>query len=82
MLERILLQGHDANIYVQAIKNTLPDLVEKDPLLASRLFDVPTEGYLGSRIDSVYSPIVIQEQRDALIYTLARALAPSAKRLI
>ena len=74
LLERILLQGHDANIYVQAIKNTLPDLVEKDPLLASRLFDVPTEGYLGSRIDSDYSPIVIQEQRDALIYTLARAL--------
>ncbi len=50
LLERILLNGHDAHIYIQAIKNTLPDLVEQDPLLASRLFDVPSEGYLGSRI--------------------------------
>ena len=74
LLERILLQGHDAHVYIQAIKNTLPSLVEKDPLLASRLFDVPTEGYLGSRIDCEYHPEVIQEQRDALVNTLAREL--------
>ncbi len=35
--------------------------------LASRLFDVPTEGYLGSRIDTDYNPAKIQEQREALI---------------
>ena len=67
LLERILLNGHDAHIYIQAIKNTLPDLVEQDPLLASRLFDVPSEGYLGSRIDTDYEPAKIQEQRNALI---------------
>ncbi len=33
LLERILLNGHDADIYVQAIQNTLPALVERDPLL-------------------------------------------------
>ena len=60
LLERILLNGHDAHIYIQAIKNTLPDLVEQDPLLASRLFDVPSEGYLGSRIDTDYEPAKIQ----------------------
>ena len=43
LLERILLNGHEAHVYIAAIKNTLPQLVEKDPLLASRLFDVPTE---------------------------------------
>ncbi|WP_180102686.1 aminopeptidase N [Acinetobacter sp. YH12126] len=74
LLERILLNGHDADIYVQAIQNTLPTLVERDPLLASRLFDVPTEGYLGSRIDTDYSPAQVQEQREALLSRVAREL--------
>ncbi|MEC8055903.1 MAG: aminopeptidase N, partial [Pseudomonadota bacterium] len=34
LLERILLKDHDVQLYIQAIKNTLPDLVRKDPLLA------------------------------------------------
>lgn len=79
LLERILLNGHDAHIYIQAIKNTLPDLVEQDPLLASRLFDVPSEGYLGSRIDTDYEPAKIQEQRNALIGKLARELGAFCK---
>lgn len=79
LLERILLNGHDAQIYIQAIKNTLPDLVEQDPLLASRLFDVPSEGYLGSRIDTDYEPAKIQEQRNALIEKLARELGEFCK---
>lgn len=79
LLERILLNGHDAHIYIQAIKNTLPDLVEQDPLLASRLFDVPSEGYLGSRIDTDYEPAKIQEQRNALVEKLARELGEFCK---
>ena len=79
LLERILLNGHDAHIYIQAIKNTLPDLVEQDPLLTSRLFDVPSEGYLGSRIDTDYEPAKIQEQRNALIEKLARELGDFCK---
>lgn len=79
LLERILLNGHEAHVYIAAIKNTLPQLVEKDPLLASRLFDVPTEGYLGSRIDQDYSPVTIQEQRNALLNTLARELGSFCK---
>ena len=79
LLERILLNGHDAHIYIQAIKNTLPDLFEQDPLLASRLFDVPSEGYLGSRIDTDYEPAKIQEQRNALIEKLARELGEFCK---
>lgn len=79
LLERILLNGHDAHIYIQAIKNTLPDIVEQDPLLASRLFDVPSEGYLGSRIDTDYEPAKIQEQRNALVEKLARELGEFCK---
>ncbi|QBQ15968.1 aminopeptidase N [Acinetobacter haemolyticus] len=74
LLERILLEDHKADTYIDAIKNTLPDLVNKDPLLASRLFDVPSENYLGSRIDQDYEPELIREKREAVLDRLAREL--------
>ena len=79
LLERILLNGHDAQVYVKAIKQTLPLVIAKDPLLASRLFDVPSEGYLASRIDTDYNPIVVKETRDALLNKLANELGNFAK---
>ena len=74
LLERILLEEHKVDAYIQAIKNTLPELVNKDPLLASRLFDVPSENYLGSRIDQDYEPELIREKREAVLDRLARDL--------
>ena len=74
LLERILLEDHKVDAYIQAIKNTLPELVNKDPLLASRLFDVPSENYLGSRIDQNYEPELIREKREAVLDRLAREL--------
>ncbi|MFT4021493.1 MAG: aminopeptidase N, partial [Acinetobacter sp.] len=74
LLERILLQDQKAETYVSAIQQTLPELVQKDPLLASRLLDVPTESYLGTRIDQDYHPAIIQEKRNALLNALAQSL--------
>lgn len=79
LLERILLDNHPSDIYIETMLKTLPEVIQKDPLLASRLFDVPSEGYLGSRINQDYSPAMIQEQRDALLHTLARAFGATAK---
>lgn len=79
LLERILLEEHAADTYLQAMKNTIPALIEKDPLLASRMFDVPSESYLGSRIDQNYQPEKIQQQRNALLDTLARELGAFCK---
>ena len=79
LLERILLNGHDAQIYINAIQQALPFVIAKDPLLASRLFDVPTEGYLGSRIDTDYNPVVVNEAREALLNQLAKILGDFAK---
>ena len=79
LLERILLDNHPSDIYIETMLKTLPEVIQKDPLLASRLFDVLSEGYLGSRIDQDYSPATIQEQRDALLHTLARAFGATAK---
>lgn len=79
LLERILLEEHAADTYLQAMKNIIPALIEKDPLLASRMFDVPSESYLGSRIDQNYQPEKIQQQRNALLDTLARELGAFCK---
>uniref|UniRef100_UPI00289A7ED1 aminopeptidase N n=1 Tax=Acinetobacter variabilis TaxID=70346 RepID=UPI00289A7ED1 len=81
LLERILLDDQPSEIYIEAMLNTLPDLIQKDPLSASRLFDVPAEGYLGSRIDTDYNPAMIQEKRDALLHKLARAFGATAKEI-
>ena len=61
------------------MKNTVPEVMQKDPLLASRSFDVPTEGYLGSRIDANYNPVDIQTKRNDLLVTLAQAFADFSK---
>jgi aminopeptidase N len=74
LLENILLKDHDAQIYLDAMssKSLLPQLVNTDPLLASRLLDVPSEGYLASRLDQNYNPVLIQEKREALLNALAQ----------
>ncbi|WP_179998128.1 aminopeptidase N [Acinetobacter sp. YH12239] len=79
LLERILLNDQPADIYIEAMLKTLPRVIQQDPLLASRLFDVPSEGYLGSRIDYDYQPTAIYEKRNALLDTLSRRLGDFAK---
>ncbi|MHA3061330.1 aminopeptidase N [Acinetobacter sp. ANC 4636] len=81
LLERILLEDHSADAYIQALKNTLPELVQRDPLLASRLLDVPAEGYLGSRIDQNYQPEVVQSKRNTLLDTFAREMGDFWKEI-
>ena len=84
LLENILLKDHDANVYLDAISSPdlLPQLVNNDPLLASRLLDVPSEGYLASRIDENYNPLVIQEKREALLNAVAQAMKGFWKNII
>ncbi len=75
LLERILLQGHRADIYLQSMLTTLPEVAATDPLLASNLLDIPSENYVASRIDKDYSPDVVHEQHEALLNALARELS-------
>ena len=79
LLERILLNDQPSDIYIEALLKTLPDVIAQDPLLASRLLDVPAEGYLGSRIENDYNPVSVKEKREALLNTLARAMGESVK---
>ncbi len=74
LLERILLQGHDAHAYLKALLVTLPQVAQSDPLLASRLLDVPTEVMIASRIDSEYDPVAVHTAREALLNAIAGEL--------
>lgn len=74
LLERILLQGHDAGAYLQALRVTLPQVASLDPLLASRLLDIPTEVMLASRIDRDYDPVAVRATREALLNAIAAEL--------
>ncbi|WP_410211482.1 aminopeptidase N [Aquirhabdus sp.] len=74
LLERILLQGHDASAYLEALLVTLPKVASVDPLLASRLLDIPTETFIASRIDSNYDPVAVRSIREALMNAIAAEL--------
>jgi len=71
LLERILLQGHDAKFYLDALQATLPEVAKQDPLLASRLLDIPTEGFIASRIDRDYDPLAVRGLREGLLNAIA-----------
>jgi aminopeptidase N len=74
LLERILLQGHDATVYLKSLLVTLPKVASVDPLLASRLLDIPTEAFIASRIDSNYDPVAVRASREALMNAIAAEL--------
>ena len=80
LIERILLEDQPAQSYIDAIKATLPAVMAKDPLLASRLFDVASEGYLASRIDQDYQPHIVNQKREALLNALAHGLGDFCKQ--
>ncbi|MDO4223783.1 MAG: aminopeptidase N [Acinetobacter sp.] len=75
LLERILLEQQSATEYCQALQAVIPAVAKHDPLLASRLLDIPTESYLASRIEQNYQPEVVKQRRDELIAQVATALA-------
>jgi aminopeptidase N len=74
LLERILLDQHPVDHWLAAMQAVLPGLADRDPLLASRLIEVPSENALASRIDRDYDPDVLGEHRDALLNKLAEVL--------
>ena len=74
LVNRILLQGHDADVYLQALAQTLPKLAATDPMLAARLLDIPSTQELASAIHKNYDPILIKQQREGLYSQVAESL--------
>lgn len=74
LLDRILLNDHDAAIYLNAIAKAIPAVGKHDALLASRLLDVPSEGYIASRLNSGYDPVQVKQKREAVLNSIAQVL--------
>ena len=75
LLERVLLQGHDVELYLAAMAHTVPSLAQRDALLTARLLDIPSENYLASRIDRDYAPSEVHQRREVVLNALAKRLA-------
>lgn len=75
LVNRILLQNHDYQLYIQALQETLPTLAEQDPMLSARLLDIPSERELGSVFLQDYNPIIVKQKRDALKQEIACQLS-------
>lgn len=75
LVNRILLQNHDYQLYIQALQETLPTLAEQDPMLSARLLDIPSERELGSVFLQDYNPIIVKQKRDALKQEMACQLS-------
>ena len=74
LVNRILLQGHDPEVYLEALARTLPQLANDDAMLAARLLDVPSAQELASAIPTDYDPIQLKARRDALYQQVADRL--------
>lgn len=73
-LVRKKLPTGDAKALAQGLATAVDDLIDKDPMLASRLFDVPSESELALDYPKDYSPQAVKTMRDDFIKNLSYAL--------
>lgn len=66
LVNQILLQNNEPEVYLQAVKKAFLSLVEEDAMLAARILDIPAERELASALNSDYQPLVMKDKRDAL----------------
>ncbi|WP_312752765.1 aminopeptidase N [Psychrobacter sanguinis] len=75
LVNQILLQNNEPDVYLQAVKKAFLSLVEEDAMLAARILDIPAERELASALNSDYQPLVMKDKRDALKNSLAQVMA-------
>ena len=65
----------DAGILTDALKTAVTKLKDTDPMLAARLFDLPSEKELAMAYDTDYDPTAVKARRDQLKALIAQALS-------
>lgn len=76
LVNRLLLgQSDNVALLVDVLKTTVPTLMQTDPMLTARLFDLPSEQELGVAYDKDYDPIKVKASRDALKKAIAQGLS-------
>lgn len=75
LVNRLLLgQSSNVSLLIETLKIAIPSLLHTDPMLAARLFDIPSQKELGMAYDSDYQPLKVKQTRDALKQTIADGL--------
>lgn len=74
LVGRYLAGADNAKMIVGALKTATDELIDTDPMLAARLYDVPKEQELAAAIDQDYCPKTIKERRDQLKKAIAVGL--------
>lgn len=74
LVGRYLAGADNAKMIVGALKTATDELIDTDPMLAARLYDVPKEQELAAAIDQDYCPKTIKERRDQLKKAIAEGL--------
>ena len=69
----------DATLIISVIQKAVDELIEDDPMLAARLFDIPSQKELAMAYDENYDPISVKARRDELIGKIADGLLENAK---
>ena len=77
MLVRRYLFGElsDDKLLTDALYQAVSELKDSDPMLAARLFDIPSEKEIAASIDHDYDPQAIKEVRERLKSRIAQAFA-------
>ena len=75
LVNKILLQNNEPEVYLQAVKKAFLSLVQDDAMLAARILDIPAERELASAVNSDYQPSVMKQKRDLLKNNLAQFMA-------
>lgn len=75
LVNKILLQNNEPEVYLQAVKKAFLSLVQDDAMLAARILDIPAERELASAVNSEYQPSVMKQKRDLLKNNLAQFMA-------
>lgn len=71
-------ESTDASILINALDSAVSRLHDTDPMLAARLFDIPSQKELAMAYDVNYDPVAVKARRDELQSLIANALADKA----
>ncbi len=76
LLSTRLLTGQSkaTELLIDALKTSIPSLIENDPMLGARLFDLVGEKELAATYDHDYDPDKVKQIRDGLKLTIAQGL--------
>ncbi|WP_370688529.1 aminopeptidase N [Moraxella nasibovis] len=80
LANRLLLgQSDNVSLLTDTLNAVVPTLMNEDPMLTARLFDLPSEQELAMAYESDYQPAQVKRQRDELKQKIANALQNSVR---